>query len=114
MTGTILGTEPAGRTFICVNIAGTQTYFSFKITSLTLKREKISVTDYFDIWRPTGLYQLRRQDSKRTIVGRKRFIELGHGTADSRPLFHQIDIIAKFGEIKSSLDTGDTTADNHH
>ncbi len=55
MTGTVLGTEPAGRTFVGVNITGAQTYFSFKIAGLTLKREEISVTDYFDIWRPTGL-----------------------------------------------------------
>jgi hypothetical protein len=89
-------------------------YFRSEIPGFPLKREKIRVTDYFDIWRPTGLYQLRRQDSKRTIIGRKCFIELGHGTAHSRSLFHQIDVISKFGEIKGSLHTGDTTADDHH
>jgi len=37
-----------------------------------------------DVGRPTGLYQLRRQDSDGTVVGGEGLVQAGHDTADGR------------------------------
>ena len=84
MAWTICCAEAAGGTIIRIDISGTQTDISFKITWFALDGKQISICKNFDIWRPTGLNQLGRQDSERTVVGREGLIQLSHYPADGR------------------------------
>ena len=112
--GAVLGTEPAGRTAVRINIAGPLPDFGCEITWFSIQCQKISIGEHLYIWRPTGLYQLRREYSERAVVGREGFIQLGHEPADNRCLLHQIDVVTKFSQVKGSLHSGNTATDDHH
>ena len=84
MPWTVCGAEPTGCTVISNDIAWTLCNFSFKITWFSLNGMKITICENLYIWRPTGLNQLGRQDSERTVVGREGLIQLSHHAADSR------------------------------
>jgi hypothetical protein len=45
---------------------------------------QITICENLYIWRPTGLNQLGRQDSERTVVGREGLVKLSHDTANGR------------------------------
>jgi len=47
-------------------------------------------------------------------VRRKGFVQLHHDTPQSGALFHQIDLIARFGQVKGGLDSGNTTPNYHN
>ena len=81
---TISGAESTGCAVICIDIARTLYNISFETTRFPLKGNQISISKNFDIWRPTGLNQLGRQDSERTVVGREGLVQLGHHAADGR------------------------------
>lgn len=84
VTRTILGTQTAGRAFVGIDIAGVQTNRCLEFTWFSIKGKEIGVAQNFNIGRPTGLNQLRSKDSKRTVVGGKCFVQLGHGAAHRR------------------------------
>jgi len=64
MPRAVFRTQAAGRTFVRINVPGIQTDFCLKITGLAIQGKEISVAQYFDIWRPTGLHQFRRENSE--------------------------------------------------
>jgi hypothetical protein len=70
--------------------------------------------EQFDIGMPADLDQFGSKNSHRTIIGRERLIQLGHGTAYGRGAFHQVDIKPSLGKIQRRLHAGNTSADNHH
>ncbi len=84
MPRTVCGAKPAGCTVVGIDIAGTLYNVSFKITRFSLEGMQITICENLDIWRPTGLNQLGRQDSERTVVGREGLVQLSHDTADGR------------------------------
>jgi hypothetical protein len=84
MTRTVSGTKTAGCTVLCNDIAGTLTDISFEFTWFPLQGKQISICENLNIWRPTGLNQLGRQDSERTIVGWKGLVKLSHYPANGR------------------------------
>lgn len=55
MPGAIGSTDPAGGTFVRVNITRPQPDIGGKITGDTIKGKKISVAKNLYVWRPTGL-----------------------------------------------------------
>jgi hypothetical protein len=59
-----------------------------------------SQCDQFDVDVPADLDQLGRNNSHGTVIGRKGFVQLGHGTADARTFFQQVNIIAGVGQIQ--------------
>lgn len=81
---TVSGAKPAGCTVVGIDITGTLYNVSFKITWFSLEGKQITVCENLYIWRPTGLNQLGRQDSERTVVGREGLVKLSHNAADGR------------------------------
>lgn len=63
MTRAVFCAQAAGRAFFRINVAGIQTDLGLEITRLAVQGKEIGVAQNFDIWRPTGLYQLRRENS---------------------------------------------------
>jgi len=55
MAGTVFGAEPTCCTVLSYNITGTQTKFCLELTGFTVECKKISVSQNFNIGRPTGL-----------------------------------------------------------
>ncbi len=111
---TILGTEPTGCAFISVNVARTQVQFCLELSRFSLQCQEISIGNHLYIWRPTGLYQLWCQDSDRAIIGWEGLVKLGHNAAHGRLLFNQVYVVSQIGQIKSCLDSSNTTAQNHY
>jgi hypothetical protein len=63
---------------------------------------------------PADLDQFWGNNSHGTVVGGKRLIELGHGAADGRAFFNQVNIVSRFSQIQSRLHTRNTTAHNQN
>lgn len=89
-------------------------YPSRKAAYLAFQSFKCGIGQDFYVWRPTGLDQLGRQDSKRTVVGRKGLVEAGHSPAYRGCLLHEIHIQTHLGKVKGSLNTGHTPANYQH
>ena len=84
VTRTVSGAKSAGGTVICIDVPGTLYDISFESTWFPFKGKQVSICENLYIWRPTGLNQLGRQDSERTVVGREGLVQLGHHAADGR------------------------------
>jgi len=110
MLGAVLGAQPAGRAAVGVDVAGPQPDPGREVAGPALQGQEVGIGEHFDIGRPTGLHQFRRQYSERAVIGRKGLVELGHDPADHRVLFHQIDIVAEFGEVERGLHSGNASA----
>lgn len=50
------------------------------------------------------------QNAGRAVQGGKGLIEHGHVATDRAALFHQIDLLARSGDLQGRLNSGDTTA----
>lgn len=61
---------------------------------------------------PTDIHQFRGQDSEGAVVGRKRFVELGHFAADSGEPFDQMNLKPHFGKIQGGLHARNSSANN--
>jgi len=48
----------------------------------------------FDVAVPADLDQLGGDNSHGAVVAGEGLVDLGHGAADGRALFHQVDVIA--------------------
>jgi hypothetical protein len=105
--GTATGTE------VLIYIAGLFTHPHIKGTHLALYLFNLAVGEEIDIGMPTGIQQLRRENSDGAVVGGKGFVQLGHLAADTGKLFHQVDLDAHFGQIQGGLNAGDPTAEYH-
>jgi hypothetical protein len=64
MPRAVFCTQAAGRAFVRINVTGIETDLGLEITWLAVQGKEIGVAQYFDIRRPTGLYQLRRENSE--------------------------------------------------
>jgi hypothetical protein len=64
MPRAVLGAQSAGCTFVRIDVAGVQADPGLEIPGLASQGKEIGVAQYFDIGRPTGLYQLRRENSE--------------------------------------------------
>ena len=64
------------------------------------------------------IHHLRRQDAGTAVQRREGFVQLGHAPTDGGLLLHNINLIARFGDVQRCLDAGDTAANNqrplHH
>ena len=55
---------------------------------------------------------LRRQDTRRAIVGRESLVKHAHRSADGGEFVHHIDVDVPVCKVQSSLDSGDSSADH--
>jgi hypothetical protein len=110
----VLGTDATTRAFLLVDKARLLPDFDAEITGLSRDILNLGPGDDPDVGRPTGLYQLRRQDSDGAVVGGKGLVQPGHDAADGGRSFNQIDIEPGIGKVHGCLDPCDPTADNHH
>ena len=78
---TILSADPATRTFGFIHITGTAQHLDTEIPGSTRDFPNIGVCNDFYIRRPTGLYQLGRENSDGTVVGWKGLVKTCHDTA---------------------------------
>ena len=74
----------------------------------------VGVSDDLDISVGSGSDKTRRYRTHRTVVRREGLIELSHPAADSGAGLYKINFKAGIGKIKSGLNAGDTTANNHY
>jgi hypothetical protein len=75
--GTATGTE------ILIYIAGLFAHLHLEGTHLALYLFHLAVGEEIDIGMPTGIQQLRRENSDGAVVGGKGFVQLGHLAADT-------------------------------
>ena len=76
--GTFLRTQTAGDAFLHVHVARVPDQFDFKITLFTANAVNFRERQQFDIDVPADLDQFRRNNSHGTVIGGKRFVQLGH------------------------------------
>jgi len=114
VTRAVCGTQTAGGTFLGDDIPRPDVELNIESARFAVQGKKIGVGKNFNIWRPTGLYQLWRQDSERTVIGRESLVQLGHYPADRSRFFHQVDVIPQFGQIQGRLHTGYPPSDDHY
>jgi hypothetical protein len=62
----------------------------------------------------TDIEQLRAENSYRAVIGRERFVQLRHHTADARSAFKQMNLNAPLGQIEGSLYSCDPSSDDQH
>jgi hypothetical protein len=67
-----------------------------------------------DVAVPADLDQLGGNDSHGAVIGGEGLVQLGHNPANSRPFFHQVDIISGVGQIQGGLHPGDAAPDHHY
>jgi hypothetical protein len=60
----------------------------------------------------TDIHQLRRQDSKGTVIGGKRFVKLGHLAANTWQTFYQMHLKTHFTQVQRGLDACNASPNN--
>jgi hypothetical protein len=63
---------------------------------------------------PADLDQFGRDNSHRTIIGRKSLVKLGHGTADGCRFLDQVYVVAGISQVQGGLHPADAAAENHN
>ncbi len=81
-TGATTGTE------VFVDIAGLLPHLCSKGTDLAADVFDLAVSEKIDFGMPTGIQQLRRQNSDGAVIGGKGLVQLGHLAADARKPLH--------------------------
>ena len=84
VTRTIGSTQAAGCALVGVDIAGTDIDVDREVAGLALDPGEIGVAQNLDVWRPTGLNQLGRENSERAVIGGEGLVQLGHHPANGR------------------------------
>ncbi len=77
----ILGADPASCTFAFIHITGASQHLDTEVPGSARDFLNIGVCNDFYIRRPTGLYQLGRENSDGTVVGWKGLVQTCHDTA---------------------------------
>jgi len=77
----VLRADPASCTFVFIHITGASQHLDTEIPGGARDFLNIGVCNDFYIRRPTGLYQLGRQNSDGTVVGWKGLVQARHDTA---------------------------------
>jgi len=62
---------------------------------------------------PVAFDELRGLDAHGAVIGGEGLVELRHLAADGGRLLHQIDLVARGGEIEGGLDTADPSPHDH-
>ena len=88
------GAVPAGGALGGIDIARLPVYRGLEISRLSRDFLDFAEGVDFDVGVPADLDQLGGDNSHGTIIGGKRLVDLGHGAADGRAFFHQMDVIA--------------------
>jgi len=88
--GATTGTE------VFVHIAGLLPHPYIKGTDLAADFFDLAISEEIDFGMPTGIQQLRRQNSDGAVIGRKGLVQLGHLATDARKLLHQVDLDTHF------------------
>jgi hypothetical protein len=86
----------------------------FKISFRAFNRFNFRTRDQVDVEMPADLDQFGRDNSHRTIIGGKGFIQFTHHTADGRGLLDQVNQISGFGQVQGRLHAGNPGTHNHH
>jgi len=58
----------------------------------------------------TDIQQLWRENSDCAVVGRKRFVKLGHLAPNAGEPFHHVDLNTHFGQIQCGLNSRDSAS----
>jgi hypothetical protein len=112
--GTVLSADPAAGAFFFIHVARLLLHLDAEIPGPARDFLDLSPGDDPDVGRPTGLYQLWRQDSDSAVIGGKGFIQPGHDAADGSGSLDQVDKITCIGKIHGCLDSSDPATDNHY
>jgi len=107
----------AGRTtraFAFQNISGLFGQGDLKVPCFPDDTINVRIRQDLYVGMPADLDQFGREYSDGAVVGRKGLVKLGHMAADGRRLVDQVNLKARSGEIKRSLNTADPSTDNHH
>jgi hypothetical protein len=91
------------------DVFGFLPYSGSETARLSLNVFHFAVGEQFNIRVLPDSHELWRKDARRTVVGRKGLVQLGHAAADSRFGLHQIYFVAGLGQIQRGLDTGDSS-----
>jgi hypothetical protein len=113
LDGADLGAFPATGTFGKIHIPGFLADFCPEIARLPFQCQNFRSGFQLDVQMPADLDQFGRDDSHGTVIGGKRFVQLGHEAADGSGLFQQINVIAGIGKINGRLHAGDAGTDHH-
>ena len=105
------GAIAAGRAGALVHKAGFAPHLHMKIAHVAGDGLHFAIGHQFDVGMPTGIHHLGAENSGTTVEGGEGFVELGHPAADGGLSFHQVDLIARIGNIQRGLDAGNPTAD---
>jgi hypothetical protein len=111
---TVFNTCAASGTQVHVDAAGALSDFDLEIPCRTFDSFKIRVCDQFDVQMPADLDEDGRNNSHRTVIGRKGLIQLGHSAADGRRFFKQINIVPGVCQIQGRLHSGNSASCNQH
>jgi hypothetical protein len=111
---TDFGTIAAGSTLVRVNIAGFLMKGDLKISLRAFKCFNFRTRDQVDVQMPADLDQFRRDNSHRTIISGKGFIQFTHDTTDGRGLLDQVNQVSGIGQIQGGLHAGNSGTHNHH
>jgi hypothetical protein len=85
-----------------------------KITFLPGYSGNFGEREQLNIYVPADLDQFGRDNSHRTVIGRKGLVQLGHHTAYGTGSFHEVYEKSGAGQIQRSLHPGDAAADNQN
>ena len=114
VNGTDIQAGAASRAFGGIDVAGFLFQGSRKVPGLTFNILQFGKGKELDVSVPADLDQLGRDNSHGAVIGGKGLVDLCHGTANGRALFHQVDEIPCIGQVQRGLHPGNPTTDNHH
>ena len=64
-----------------------------EIARFPFQIDEFRIGEQFYVEMPADLDQFGRDDSHGAVIGREGLVQLGHGPADGRRLFHHIDVV---------------------
>jgi hypothetical protein len=116
---TFFAARTAPRAFVFFHIPGFFSNEYREISGLSLKVFHLAVGQKLNVGMSTDIQHLGRQDSDGAVVGGKSLVQLGHLTADTGELFHQVDLYPHIGKVQRRLDAGNAATDyeyifSHH
>ena len=107
----VLDAVPAVGAFLG-DVPGPLSHTNLKVADVPVTRLHLAQGHQFDVRVPAHLGHFGSQDADGAVHGGKGLVDLGHPAADARILFHEINLVARIGQIQGGLDTGH--ASTHH
>ena len=109
--GTFFGAGSAAGADVLVYIAGLSADLDREVAHKSLDLFNLAEGVYFDFLVLGGFNHFWGQNTSCTVEGGEGFVYLSHLSADCGGFFDNVDLISCVGNVKSGLDTGDTSAD---